>query len=126
MARTINIPSTDYPVGVITQEIGQFGNVDFLRVTYTREPGGAWPGENADDAMVLTIEWDVGGGVSTKLPGGTVIGKDGNVLLQDTFTVTVPRVANGSGGAVKRPVSKGTITADIRLPLRTAFTIEAA
>lgn len=124
MARTINIPSQLYPVGVYTQTLDNFNpNTDKAVATFTRE---SWPGTNEDTVMRFSIQWSSGDAVSSDFPGGEVIGKDGNVLLVHPFTVTVPYVgaANGNGKSRKNVVS-ALCKMEVFQALTTAITLEA-
>lgn len=123
MARTINIPSATYQPGVITQEIGQFGNVDQLRLTFT--VATPWPGTPDQDAVILKLEWDAGGGVGFKVPAGQWTDKQGNPTLSWFAAVSVPKVAGPNGQPAKRSVTKGTVTAEFLMEVTTAITIEA-
>ena len=126
MARSYNIPSTLYPVGTITRTVDDLpADVSRIRMTFTREPDGHWPGVPEDSVMRVSVTWSTGTGVSSLFPGGTVFAKDGSVLLSVPFDVTVPFEGDGSGGKRKKNVVSAEFKMEVFQALTTAITIEA-
>lgn len=123
MARSFAVAARLYQPGSITRTIDALPvGVSKIRVTFTREN---WPGTPDETVAVVTVWWDDGSGAVASLPGGVVLGKDGQPAAVSSIEIDVPEEADGQGGARKRAVQHGTVTLDIFQPLRTAISGEA-
>ena len=118
MGRRVVLASQIYEAGT-TKEIflDDFpGNFNVFIVTLTREN---WPGQPSDDVITLTMKWNDGTGKIVTLPGGTVLGRDGQPVLLQTHRSSVPRVGPGLVNVVG-----GSVRVEFHATLSTAITAE--